>query len=1078
MKHSITVLMVIAILMSLMAIPGAQAQTGSTVLLEQLPMGDGQPFAADTVLCSTAWAFGCTAAANFSVLEGETLTIDQIQLWGVYYDAATYTDNFTVLLRQPQTDGRPGTPLYTEEGVASQRELAIPGGTQGFPYDGYLITLTLGTPQELVAGSYWVEIYNHGTFNDTGVNYFGWMEGGSDTFCRGLGSSATALEAPGATWWAENYELSLRLTGTTQEAVTPGEYTISGVVYDDLDADGSRDAGEVGIESVLVGLALNIDQVPFSHMSAYTGADGSFEFIIPEPTGGLPDGFSVSVYMEPISGLKFTEMPAPFASLTGNLTGMDIGIHIVVLTPVPERFADGVQVTSYSQTITVHGGDAPYTFTPSPTRPLPSGLAYTFDQQSGTITLSGTPAETGSFLAHVDFTDANGALGQVSEYFTIHPPLGSSPATLPDGSLGAAYDQTIVVSGGIAPYMFATGSEQWLPAGLALDTSSGSIVISGAPSAAGQALVDVYVTDQTGSTVEVQRMFWIKTSPSLTLTSSPNPSRQGQQVTLGLGSTATVAGWPAPWGQVTFNADGIAIPGCEGLWLGQNPELEDDAPNPVTCTTSSLGVGLHAITADLTTFYGPYNSATASLPTAQIVEDTPAPALTAHDPASAPAGSGGLALAVAGSDFTAGSVVRWNGADLATIYVNDTQLTATIPAANLAAVQTAQVTVFTPEPGGGTSNVLAFFVTEAAAEVTGQAVTSGDDPAATFGPATATATGSGLLVVAGYDANPGGTPSFTASGVYFDVYAAPGNRFSKVNIAACDSTASDKLFWWNAAQDKWVKASPQSYNQSSGCVMVVVDADSSPALSQLQGTTFAAGAETASNTAPVAVPGGPYLGAINTAIRFDGSGSSDADGDPLTYAWDFDDGTTDSGVQPPHSYTPAGIYNVCLTVNDGLAGSDPACTLAVAYDPSAGFVTGGGWIASPAGAYKLDLNLSGPATFGFVSKYKKGAAVPEGNTEFQFAVAGFSFHSETYEWLVVAGKTKAQFKGSGTVNGGLAPNGNAFKFMIWAGDGAVSGGSDTFRIRIWWEAGGVETDVYDNGAEQAIGGGSILIHTK
>jgi len=226
---------------------------------------------------------------------------------------------------------------------------------------------------------------------------------------------------------------------------------------------------------------------------------------------------------------------------------------------------------------------------------------------------------------------------------------------------------------------------------------------------------------------------------------------------------------------------------------------------------------------------------------------------------------------------------------------------------------------------------------------------------------------------------------------------------------------------------------------------------------------------------PIANPGGPYLGAINTAIAFDGSASSSADGDPLTYAWDFGDGTTGAGAQPTHSYAAAGIYDVCLTVNDGTVDSDPACTLAVAYDPSGGFVTGGGWIDSPAGAYVPDASLAGKATFGFVSKYKKGASVPEGDTEFQFDVAGFSFHSETYEWLVISKtRTTAQFKGSGTVNGLLDPTGNAYKFMIWAGDGAP----DTFRIKIWWEDNGTEVVVYDNGAAQAIGGGSIVIHTR
>ena len=87
---------------------------------------------------------------------------------------------------------------------------------------------------------------------------------------------------------------------------------------------------------------------------------------------------------------------------------------------------------------------------------------------------------------------------------------------------------------------------------------------------------------------------------------------------------------------------------------------------------------------------------------------------------------------------------------------------------------------------------------------------------------------------------------------------------------------------------------------------------------------------------------------------------------------------------PAHSYVEAGIYNVCLTVDDGTVGSPEVCTMAVIYDPSGGFVTGGGWIDSPAGAYRADPSLTGKATFGFVSKYKKGASIPTGNTEFHF----------------------------------------------------------------------------------------------
>jgi PKD repeat protein len=82
------------------------------------------------------------------------------------------------------------------------------------------------------------------------------------------------------------------------------------------------------------------------------------------------------------------------------------------------------------------------------------------------------------------------------------------------------------------------------------------------------------------------------------------------------------------------------------------------------------------------------------------------------------------------------------------------------------------------------------------------------------------------------------------------------------------------------------------------------------------------------NQAPVAVPGGPYSGA--DTIRFDGSGSSDPDGNlPLAYLWSFGDGQTDTAATPLHVYGTAGSYTVTLTVTDagGLA-SQPATTTA------------------------------------------------------------------------------------------------------------------------------------------------------
>jgi hypothetical protein len=93
-----------------------------------------------------------------------------------------------------------------------------------------------------------------------------------------------------------------------------------------------------------------------------------------------------------------------------------------------------------------------------------------------------------------------------------------------------------------------------------------------------------------------------------------------------------------------------------------------------------------------------------------IVVPNPVPSLSALSSTSAAAGAPPFTLTVTGSNFVAGSVVRWNGTDLATTFVSGGQLTATVPASDLAAPGIAQVTVFTPAPGGGLSGPLPFTI--------------------------------------------------------------------------------------------------------------------------------------------------------------------------------------------------------------------------------------------------------------------------------------------------------------------------------------------------------------------------------
>ncbi|MBI1296547.1 PKD domain-containing protein [bacterium] len=228
---------------------------------------------------------------------------------------------------------------------------------------------------------------------------------------------------------------------------------------------------------------------------------------------------------------------------------------------------------------------------------------------------------------------------------------------------------------------------------------------------------------------------------------------------------------------------------------------------------------------------------------------------------------------------------------------------------------------------------------------------------------------------------------------------------------------------------------------------------------------------------------------VSVSVAFTDAGAQDRH----KVTWDWGDGkpvTVQENVLSPavaaHVYAGAGVYPVQVTVEDSDGGSTSQIyEYVVVYDPEGGFVTGGGWIYSPAGAYLPEPNLEGKANFGFVSKYKKGANVPSGVTEFQFKTANLSFKSDSYEWLVVAG-AKAQYKGNGVVNGV-----GGYKFFVTAIDADVNTNdahtADTFRIKIWRDVDGAEELLYDNQIAcsnlstdadpcTGLGGGNIVVH--
>jgi hypothetical protein len=152
----------------------------------------------------------------------------------------------------------------------------------------------------------------------------------------------------------------------------------------------------------------------------------------------------------------------------------------------------------------------------------------------------------------------------------------------------------------------------------------------------------------------------------------------------------------------------------------------DGSCTGASCTPSVAGA--HTVT-------GTYSgmTATASLQVSTATTN-PVPVTTSLSPSSATAGGLAFTLTINGSGFVNGSVVQWNGGNRATTYVSSTQVTAAILAADIASGGTAQVTVFSPAPGGGTSNAQTFTINNPAPTTTG------------LSPASATAGGAGFTL--------------------------------------------------------------------------------------------------------------------------------------------------------------------------------------------------------------------------------------------------------------------------------------------------------------------------------------------
>ncbi len=412
------------------------------------------------------------------------------------------------------------------------------------------------------------------------------------------------------------------LSGTS---TVVGTYTFTATATDGNGQTGSR-AYTVTIAAPTLTMTPAAGTLTAPYGAAYTqtftasGGSNTFSHTL---SGALPAGLSFSgntiTGTPTVPGNYPITVTATDTVLTGTGAPFSIAQNYTLNVPAPAVAVNPATLpnptagAAYSQTLTATGGSAPYTFALT-AGALPNGIALA----SGGA-LSGTSTASGTFAFTIAATDANGQMGDRAYTLVVAvPTLAVTPVTLPAGTAGTAYSQTLTISGGIAPYTAALSGV--LPAGLTFNAATRSF--SGTPTQSGTFNISVTVTDSTGGTAATITTPYTLSiaAPSLTLTPATVPSGTGgvayaqmfsasggiapysytvsagalpQGLTLNA-STGALAGTPSVAGSFNFSITGKdSTTGAAGS-VTQAYTLPVSAP-AITLTPETLPAGLFAV---------------------------------------------------------------------------------------------------------------------------------------------------------------------------------------------------------------------------------------------------------------------------------------------------------------------------------------------------------------------------------------------------------------------------------------------------------------------------------------------------
>ena len=510
--------------------------------------------------------------------------------------------------------------------------------------------------------------------------------------------------------------------------------------------------------------AVSGQAVAISSISPTSATAGGGAFTLTVNGGGFVSGATVS-----FNGNARTTTFLSATQLTAAILAADIAtagtFNVVVANPA----AGG---TSNAVSFTVNN-PVPVIATIAPTSATAGDGAFT-------LTVNGAPATaTGNMT--VQATDviyaagsqsalAAGAAGTVPGAISLSPLAGSVSFSSVRGSLTSA----CASAEGCISVNIGTGSNQNDPDGTGADTATssntGSGSISGMTGPGAGYLVGVFVAaggpsgtappalDFTSSGIGtsfttlsplLNQVFFIGdglTGDGAGTVQIFNVPAGAAQLYLGISDAGFYNGAPGAYNDnsgsysVTYNvANATSVDFVAGSTVNFSGIARTTTfVSAMQLTAAILASDIATAGNDNVTVTSPGPGGGTSAPAVFVVSAAnPTPTITTISPTSAVAGGAGFTLTVNGTGFVATSAVNFGANAPVTTFVSPTQLTAAIPAGDIATAGNVNVTVTSPGPGGGTSNTVTFTVGNVAATADlAVAITASPSPAPVLGSVT------------------------------------------------------------------------------------------------------------------------------------------------------------------------------------------------------------------------------------------------------------------------------------------------------------------------------------------------------